>query len=278
MTRVLQEIQEGPLLVVALLTFLVIMEAAYRLGRRHESRSDDVIRTHVTALQSAVLGLLSLLLGFNFVMAVARFDARRTLIQEEVSAINTAHLRAQLLAPGERREATSLLRAYVATRVELTRAVDDSARIEAAIAAAAQIQRQLWAVVEGAVAQGSSAIAIAQFIQSANEVITVNDKRRAALDNHVPETVLDLLVGVAGVALGFIAYGYGLTGRRRHGAAVIYATLIAVVLTVIVDLDRPRSGFIRVSDDAMIRMQETLGRETPSAGPSAAPPPGSPSR
>jgi hypothetical protein len=103
MSRVLQEIQEGPLLVVALVAFLAIMEAAYRLGRRHQSRSDDVIRTHVTALQTAVLGLLSLLLGFNFVMAVARFDARRTLIQEEVSAINTAHLRAQLLAPGERR-------------------------------------------------------------------------------------------------------------------------------------------------------------------------------
>jgi hypothetical protein len=278
MSRVLQEIQEGALLVVALVTFLAIMELAYRLGRRHESRSDDVIRTHVTALQSAVLGLLSLLLGFNFVMAVARFDARRTLIQEEVSAINTAHLRAQLLAPGERGEATDLLRAYIAARVEFMRAVDDRARIEAATVAAAQIHRQLWAVVERAVAQGSSAVAVAQFIQSANEVITVNDKRRAALDNHVPETVLDLLVGVAGVALGFIAYGYGLTGRRRHSAAVIYAALIAVVLTVIVDLDRPRSGFIRVSEDAMIRMQDALGRDTPSAAPAAAPPPGSPSR
>jgi hypothetical protein len=158
------------------------------------------------------------------------------------------------------------------------RAVDDRARIEAATVAAAQIHRQLWAVVERAVAQGSSAVAVAQFIQSANEVITVNDKRRAALDNHVPETVLDLLVGVAGVALGFIAYGYGLTGRRRHSAAVIYAALIAVVLTVIVDLDRPRSGFIRVSEDAMIRMQDALGRDTPSAAPAAAPPPGSPSR
>jgi hypothetical protein len=219
-----------------------------------------VLRSHVLSLQTALLGLLSLLLGFNFAMAVARFDARNALLQEEISAINTTHLRAQLLPARDRQDATALLKAYVAARVEFTRAMDDDARIDAATASAVHIQRQLWAIVERVVAQSTSAVPSGQFIQAVNDIIVVGDKRRAALDNRVPGTVLHLLAGVALVALGFIAYGYGLTGRRRHSAAVIFALLIAVVLTVIVDLDRPRRGLIRVSEEGMLRLQETLDR------------------
>jgi hypothetical protein len=139
------------------------------------------------------------------------------------------------------------------------RAVEEGARVEAASAAAARLHAQLWTLVERVVGQGAGAPAV-PFLQAVNDVITVNGKRSAALDNHVPETVLHLLAGVALVAMGFIAYAYGLTGRRRHSAALIYALLIAVVLTVIVDLDRPRSGFIRVSEDSMVRLQATLER------------------
>jgi hypothetical protein len=44
---------------------------------------------------------------------------------------------------------------------------------------------------------------------------------------------------------------------------VIFAVLIGVVLTVIIDLDRPRRGLIRVSEDGMVRLQESLERHGP---------------
>ena len=49
-------------------------------------------RSHLGALQAALPGLLALRLGFNFAMATSRFDARTTLMQEGVNAINTAYL------------------------------------------------------------------------------------------------------------------------------------------------------------------------------------------
>ena len=52
-------------------------------------------------------------------MATSRFDARTTLMQEEVNAINTAYLVTQPLPPPQRRECTQLLRAYVTARIEL---------------------------------------------------------------------------------------------------------------------------------------------------------------
>ncbi len=259
----LWNVNEGLLFLAAIIAFLAAMEIAFRLGRRHSPRSDDVLRSHVGGVQAALLGLLALLLGFNFAMAVARFDARKVLLQEEVSAINTTYLRAQLLSPRERAEVTGLLKAYVDTRVDFMNAVVDNARIEAAIAASVRIETQLWGIAERLVEQGASAVPAGLFIQSVNEMINVNEKRRAALDNQVPKTVLKLLYVVALVSLGFIAYAYGLSGRPRHGSIVIFAMLVSVVLAIIIDLDRPRRGLIRVSDEGMVRLQQTLERQGP---------------
>jgi hypothetical protein len=58
---------------------------------------------------SAVLGLLALLLGFTFAMAVDRFEQRRTLVLDEVNAISTAYLRTQLLQAPHRERIGKLL-------------------------------------------------------------------------------------------------------------------------------------------------------------------------
>ncbi len=57
---------------------------------------------------------------------------------------------------------------------------------------------------------------------------------------------------------GQVAYSSGLSGRRRQIANVIFAFVIALVLVVILDVDRPRRGFIQVSQDSMLRLQESL--------------------
>jgi hypothetical protein len=59
-------------------------------------------------------------------------------------------------------------------------------------------------------------------------------------------------------ALGFIAYGYGLTGQRRHVSTALFALLIAMVFTIIIDMDQPRSGLIRVGEESMVRLKESM--------------------
>jgi hypothetical protein len=60
------------------------------------------------------------------------------------------------------------------------------------------------------------------------------------------------------VALGFVACGCGLTGRRRLGVNTVFALPIAMVLTVILDMDRPRRGLIRVNQESLARLEATL--------------------
>lgn len=240
--------------------FCVVLELAFRLGRHHRAHSNDSTRSHLTVLQTALLGLLALLLGFNFAMATSRFEARKTLIQDEVTVIGSTYLRAKLLPSDLRGKVTALLKDYVSARIEFMRAGTDEKRLKAASESSRTIEDQLWNLAAAAEAQGEASAAMNLVIQSLTDVYNVNEKRRAEQDDHVPATVINLLFVVAIGALGFIAYSYGLGHRRRHGSTAIFAILIAMVFTITLDLDQPRSGFIRVGEESMLRLQEDLNR------------------
>ena len=240
--------------------FCVVLELAFRLGRHHRTHSNDSTRSHLTVLQTALLGLLALLLGFNFAMATSRFEARKTLIQDEVTVIGSTYLRAKLLPSDLRGKMSTMLKDYVSARIEFMRAGTDEKLLEAASESSRMIEDQLWNLAAAAEAQGEATAAMNLVIQALTDVYNVNEKRRAEQDDHVPATVINLLFVVAIGALGFIAYSYGLGHRRRHGSTAIFAILIAMVFTITLDLDQPRSGFIRVGEESMLRLQEDLNR------------------
>lgn len=240
--------------------FCVVLELAFRLGRHHRTHSNDSTRSHLTVLQTALLGLLALLLGFNFAMATSRFEARKTLIQDEVTVIGSTYLRAKLLPSDLRGKMSAMLKDYVSARIEFMRAGTDEKLLQATSESSRTIEDQLWNLAAAAEAQGEATAAMNLVIQSLTDVYNVNEKRRAEQDDHVPATVINLLFVVAIGALGFIAYSYGLGHRRRHGSTAIFAILIAMVFTITLDLDQPRSGFIRVGEESMLRLQEDLNR------------------
>jgi hypothetical protein len=100
-----------------LLTVIVIVLAAAEVGVRigltlHRSR-DEARRSQIGGVQSAVLGLLGLLLGFTFAMGVNRYDARRNLVLKEANAVGSAWLRAGLLPEAHSAPVKSLLARYV---------------------------------------------------------------------------------------------------------------------------------------------------------------------
>ncbi|MCM3902363.1 MAG: hypothetical protein ND866_11705, partial [Pyrinomonadaceae bacterium] len=69
------------LLIIALT--LAFAEMGYRLGLRLHATNDAARKGQIGGIQGAVLGLLGLLLGFTFAMAVQRYDARRGLVLQE---------------------------------------------------------------------------------------------------------------------------------------------------------------------------------------------------
>lgn len=252
---------EIALFFVAVAIYLLAIETGFRLGLKHRTEADeDGARTHVTGLQSALLGLLALLLGFTFAMAVNRYDLRKSLVLEEANAISKVYWRSQLAPEPTRTELAKLLRDYVKARVELHAVEEDPAALAVLDGATERLEQEIWAraaSVQGPGATGNAATG-ALFIAAINDMIDVHEKRRVALENHVPEAVLNLLFVVSVGAIGFIAYSCGLSGRRRYVSTVIFATLIAFVLTFIRDVDQPQAGLVTVGQESMLRLKDRL--------------------
>jgi len=61
------------------------------------------------------------------------------------------------------------------------------------------------------------------------------------------------------LAVMVVGYTFGLSGARQPFSIWILSLAIALVLGIIVDLDRPREGLIRVSQQPLIDLQEQLG-------------------
>ena len=128
---------------------------------------------------------------------------------------------------------------------------------------ASAIEAQLWSHAMAAAALDARSVPTGLFIEALNEVIDIQEKRRVALDNHVPELVIYLLALVSIGALTITSYAAGLSARRRFKSNLALALLIAVVFVVILDIDRPRRGLIQVSQDSLIRLKAALGAAQP---------------
>ncbi len=80
---------------------------------------------------------------------------------------------------------------------------------------------------------------------------------------HIPEFLLVLLYSAFIVAGGMIGYTAGLADHRPAFATYIMVMLIILLLFMVIDLDRPRSGIIQVSQQGMIELNETINKGMP---------------
>ncbi len=246
-------------LAIAGVLFILMMaanEAGFLVGRRHLPRVDDGARSQTNSIQAAMLGLLALLLGFTFTMALQRFDTRSQAVIDEANAIGTAYLRTQLLPDELREEARDRFDEYLQLRLQMQSL--DLTRIEerrAAKSAASRLQHQLWDVSLRAVEIDPRPTTTGLMIQSLNEMFDAYGSRDAALQKHVPEVVLLVLFMVFMIAATVLGYAGGLAGARPLLATVAMTALIILVIFVIIDLDRPRRGLIQVSQDSMYELQ-----------------------
>ena len=256
-------LNEWLIFAIFIILLLSASEIGYRLGWRAQSKINEPTRSQVNMLQAASLGLLALLLGFTFSMALTRFDTRKQLVLDEANAIGTTYLRAQLLPNPARKEVSNLLRRYVDVRLEFYQVGINQSGLQKVDDDTEKLHSALWSYAIAVGGQDPRAIPTGLFIQSLNEVIDLHAKRVTALGNHVPESIFILLLVVATLALGLIGYGAGMGRDRNILPTVISVILIASVILLIMDLDRPRRGLIKVSQQSMVHLQEGLKRIAP---------------
>jgi hypothetical protein len=237
---------------------MLCYEAGFRLGRWWQERTPGEQEGPTGMLVGSILALLAFLLAVTMAMAADRFDSRRGLVLAEANAIGTTYLRAGYLPQPASDQVRELLRQYVPLRIT----VNDPEILQANIAASVKIQNDLWSITEQ-VARNNGSDVVALFVDSVNEMIDLHESRvTAGIYARVPETILLLLVGGAALSLGMVGYSAGLTRRRSLLSAAVLVIALGAVIMIVVDLDRPREGFIQVSQQPLIDLQQQIGPPT----------------
>jgi hypothetical protein len=253
----LQGTNEILIYVVFFTLMLAATDVGFRLGRKSEAKTSDRTKSQISVVEDAILGILALLLGFTMFMAVSRFDARKQLVLDEANAIGTSRLRTALLPAPEGSEIASLLRQYIDVRVQYGTSGNDLARLEGLNTQTVRLQNEFWTRAVAYGQKDADPVRTGLLLQSLNQVIDLGSARRMAFQNPVPESVIYVNCIVGLLASALVGYAFGLGGQRQIFSTCVLALAITLVLGLIVDLDRPRSGFIRVSQQPMIDLQHS---------------------
>ena len=248
------------LFVATVFIICLAVEAGYRLGkyRREHCRWRRI--APVGAMVAAMLGLLAFLLAFIFGLAASRFEDRRHVVLDDANAIGTTYLRAGLLPEPQRTEIRRLLRRYVDVRLE---GVQPQLQAQALVESA-ELQNQIWSQATAVAAQDPRSVITGVFIQSLNEMIDLHSTLvMIGLRSRIPAVIWVVLYFVAMLTMATMGYQEGLVGTRRSLASLAVVITFSVVIFLIVDLDRPMEGLLRVSQQTMLDLQRSMSDASP---------------
>ncbi|HKN68462.1 MAG TPA: hypothetical protein VJW73_19395 [Gemmatimonadaceae bacterium] len=238
---------------------LVLIEVGRRFGVRQAKLRGTEARAGVGVVDGSVYGLLALLIGFMFSGAAGRFDQRRHLIANEVNVIGTAWQRVDLVPAGQQSVVRESFRRYVDLLIAWYGETSGAAGTLHEPPALTRAQNQLWSCAVTASTSPSTA-ATALFLSAMNDMFGAVEEERMARRIHPPSIVFAML-GIAALATALFA-GYGIaSGVTRNWIYMLgVAATIATATYVILELEYPRLGLIRLDamDQTLVELRATM--------------------
>lgn len=253
---------ETILLAVGLFCGMIfLMELGRRIGQARKARDPEAAHKGIGAVEGAVFALLGLIIAFTFSGALSRFNDRRLLVGEESNAIGTAYLRVGLLPRETQPEIQALFRHYVDVRWDTYHHMDDKAALRKKLAEADALQKEIWSKSLSACGRPDApAQATLLLLPALNAMIDITTTRIVATQEHPPMVVFWLLCILA--LAGALLAGYGMSESRGRSLIhmIFFAVAISITVFVIIDLEYPRSGLIRIdsADQVLYDLRQSM--------------------
>ena len=240
---------------------LLCIALGREIGRRHIARGGTSGLASVGSLETAVFALLGLLIAFTFSGALTRFDVRRAQVVDESNAIGTAWLRIDLLPASAQPKLRDTFREYVDARIATYRKLPDLEAARHELALSQNLQTEIWKQSVAAIRLPDARPNLELVIMPAlNQMFDITTVRVFATYMHPPLIVYVMLVGLA-LASALLA-GYQTAGERAHDMVhqIGFAAIVAFTLFVILDIEYPRSGWVRLDtiDQAIVNVRASM--------------------
>jgi len=243
------------LTVVLFAGMLVSLEIGRRVGVARLARDPDGLTKGASAAEGTVFALLGLLLAFTFSGAASRFEDRRWFINEEANAIGTAYLRLDLLPAEAQPPLRDLFRRYVNLRASVYQNAKSLEDVASGLVEGTALQNEIWKQAMAAMRlPGASTQATMLLTPALNEMIDITATRAMATQNHPPHIIFILLAALSLVGALLVGYGTSTNKDRAWFHHVTFALVISMAIYVIVDLEYPRLGLIKIdgADQALL--------------------------
>lgn len=241
-----------------LIGILLFLEAGRRLGVRHLKKKEAEGKG--PPVEAALFGLLGLLIAFTFSGASARFDARRNLIVDEANRIETGYMRIELMPEQMKPALREKFREYLDSRIAIYRKVPDMEAVDAELRRNKQIQNELWALTIAAANESQRMPLASLLLQSVNQMVEITTTRTMAAQMHPPKVIFAML-GLLILAVSLLAGFATAQVKSRSWLHIgVFAIIFAITIYVILDMEYPRLGLIRVDgfDQALADVRERM--------------------
>ena len=237
---------------------LAFAEVGRRIAHRRAAHDRDGAWHGTGIVDGAVFGLLGLVIAFTFSGAASRFDIRRNLIVEELNAIGTAYLRLDIL-PGEAQPGLrDSFRRYMDSRIQVYRKFPDATAVAAELETVKRVEGEIW--TQALAAERDSAPAARLLLPAINHMFDISTQRTMTMGMHPPTPIYAMLFCLALIASMIAGYGMARAESRAWFHVIAFSAVIAMVSYIILDIEHPRRGFIRIDtlDRALVDLRDSM--------------------
>jgi hypothetical protein len=197
-------------------------------------------------LEAGMLGLFALMLAFTFSGAADRFQNRRELINQQAQVIETAYARLDLLEETERVPLQKLFREYLDLLLADHGHILDFKALEDFVNALESKGREIWTLSAAACRQERYQHLVEVIPPAVNDMLAVGLARRGSFSHHLPGLITGLLFILALSSALLVGFGTAPSPRMIWIHAATFALFCALTIFVILDLEYPRMGLLRI--------------------------------
>lgn len=249
-----------PILLSLFALISLSVRGGWRIGRRRLARLGEAANEGLGAMDGAIFGLMGLILAFTFTGAASRFEQRRELIIQESNAIGTAWLRLDLLQEAPREQGRALFRRYLDQRLEVYRDVTDRQQVAKALGAVAATQAEIWKLAIAQAREDKSQPLAQALLPALNDMFDIASARFLASRQHPHPAIFGMLLALVMLSAFVVGFSQAKVEKQSRMHLLGFAAITALALYIIIDLEYPRVGLIRVDsfDRALVELRASM--------------------
>lgn len=232
------------LLIVLILLFSLCVYVGRKLGIKHLLNATHPKTEIVGVAESAVFGLLALLIAFTFSGAYERFESRKMHLVEEADMFDKAYNYIDIIPQKYQTELRDDMRAYFDAYIAAFNDIPDMEKVEKDLAKALIYEDKIW---NASVAAGETLnnVAYAQIYMPAfNDMFEAAHKGYYLTQIHPPRIIFVLLIGLAALGAFLVGYNSAENKQKYPLHSMSYIILTAFTIYLIINIEYPRVGFI----------------------------------